>query len=141
MPAAANGFYRGAQACAIVAPEAVKIEAVNKVSGLRKFGVVARVAGEQAGRNRVLSAVMGAVRTTGRSFGRAAHQLWLEVTGLIFLVMSLSFAAAAVKDGTLKPGDTSIKAGSLNKIEVKGDNVLLGTPFTFTKENIDGFDF
>ena len=71
---------------------------MNKVSGLRKFGVVARVAGEQAGRNRVLSAVMGAVRTTGRSFGRAAHQLWLEVTGLIFLVMSLSFAAAAVKE-------------------------------------------
>jgi hypothetical protein len=71
---------------------------VNKVSGLRKFRVVARVAGEQAGRNRVLSAVMGAVRTTGRSFGRAAHQLWLEVTGLIFLVMSLSFAAAAVKE-------------------------------------------
>jgi rhamnose transport system substrate-binding protein len=51
------------------------------------------------------------------------------------------YAAAAVKDGTLKPGDTSIKAGSLNKIDVKGDNVLLGTPFTFTKDNIDGFDF
>ena len=84
--------------CVIVAPEAVKIEAVNKVSALRKLGAVARVAGEQAGRNRVLSAVMSAVRTTGRSFGRAAHQLWLEVTGLVFLVMALSFAAAAVKE-------------------------------------------
>ena len=75
---------------------------MNKVSALRKLGVVARVtgkmAGEQAGRNRTLSAVMGAVRTTVRSFGRAAHQLWLEVTGVIFLIMALSFAGATVKE-------------------------------------------
>jgi multisubunit Na+/H+ antiporter MnhB subunit len=46
----------------------------------------------------MLSAVMGAARTTGRSFGRAAHQLWLEVTGLVFLIMALSFGAAAVRE-------------------------------------------
>lgn len=91
-------FPNHSQRCVIVAPEAVKIETVNKVSALRKLGVAARVAGKQAGRNRVLNAVMGAVRTTGRSFGRAAHQLWLEVTGLVFLVMALSFAAAAFKE-------------------------------------------
>jgi ABC-type sugar transport system substrate-binding protein len=51
------------------------------------------------------------------------------------------YAASAVKDGTLKPGDTEFKAGDLGKMEVKGDNVLLGTPFTFTKDNIDNFDF
>ena len=84
--------------CVIVAPEAVKIEAVSKVSSLRKLGVVARVAGQQAGRNRTFSAVMGAVRTTARSFGRALHQLWLEVTGLFFLIMALSFAGATVKE-------------------------------------------
>ena len=27
------------------------------------------------------------------------------------------------------------------KIEVKGDNIVLGKPFIFNKENIDGFDF
>jgi len=74
--------------CVIVAPEAVKIEAVSKVSALRKLGIVARVAGQQAGRNRTLSAVKGAVRTTARSFGRALHQLWLEVTGTVFLAMA-----------------------------------------------------
>jgi hypothetical protein len=71
---------------------------VNKVSAFRKLGVVARVAGELAGRNRTLGAVMSAVRTTGRSFGRAAHQLWLEVTGVVFLIMALSFAGATVKE-------------------------------------------
>ena len=84
--------------CVIVAPQAVKIEAVSKVSTCRKLGVVARVAGQQVGRSRTLSAVMGAVRTTARSFGHALHQLWLEVTGLIFLVMALSFAGATVKE-------------------------------------------
>jgi hypothetical protein len=71
---------------------------VNKVSTLRKLGVVARVAGQQAGRSRTFSAVMSGVRTTGRSFGRAAHQLWLEVTGVIFLILALSFAGASVKE-------------------------------------------
>jgi hypothetical protein len=71
---------------------------VNKVSALRKLGLVARVAGQQAGRNRTFSAVMSGVRTTGRSFGRAAHQLWLEVTGVIFLILALSFAGATVKE-------------------------------------------
>ena len=71
---------------------------MNKVSTLRKLGVVARVAGNQAGRNRTFSAVMSGARTTARSFGRAAHQLWLEVTGTVFLAMALFGAAAAVRE-------------------------------------------
>ncbi len=59
---------------------------------------MAQVAGRRAGRNRTLNAVMSGVRTTGRSVGRAAHQLWLEVTGLIFLLMALTFAGATVKE-------------------------------------------
>jgi ribose/xylose/arabinose/galactoside ABC-type transport system permease subunit/ABC-type sugar transport system substrate-binding protein len=50
-------------------------------------------------------------------------------------------AAAALEEGTLKPGATSIEAGRLGKIEIKGDNILLGQPFVFTKDNIDEFDF
>jgi hypothetical protein len=84
--------------CAIVAPEAVKIEAVNKLSALRKLRVVARVAGNQAGRSRTLSAMMGAVRTTARSFGRAMHQLWLEVTGTVFLAMAAFGGMAGVRE-------------------------------------------
>jgi rhamnose transport system substrate-binding protein len=51
------------------------------------------------------------------------------------------FAAEAVKNGTLKPGDTSLDAGRLKSVQVLGDNVMLGIPFTFDNSNIDGFDF
>ena len=50
-------------------------------------------------------------------------------------------AAVAVTRGELKPGATTFKAGRLGRLEVKGDNVLLGQPFVFTKDNIDQFDF
>ena len=38
-------------------------------------------------------------------------------------------------------GDTQLKAGRLGSVEIQGDNILLGQPFLFTKENIDQFDF
>ena len=50
-------------------------------------------------------------------------------------------AAAALAKGELKPGATSFKANKLGELEVKGDNVLLGKPFVFTKENIEQFNF
>jgi rhamnose transport system permease protein len=49
--------------------------------------------------------------------------------------------ASALAKGTLKPGATSLPAGRLKTVEVKGDNVLLGSPFTFTTGNVDQFDF
>src|SRR6516165_1076309 len=51
------------------------------------------------------------------------------------------YAAKAVKSGQLKVGDTSMKAGRLGQIEIASDNILLGQPLTFTKANIDQFDF
>ncbi len=50
-------------------------------------------------------------------------------------------AAKQLADGTLKPGATTMKGGKLGELEIKGDNILLGKPFVFTKENIDQFDF
>jgi ABC-type sugar transport system substrate-binding protein len=50
------------------------------------------------------------------------------------------YTAQALKAGQLKPGADSFKAGRL-QVEIKGDNVLLGKPFAFNKENIDRFDF
>jgi rhamnose transport system substrate-binding protein len=50
-------------------------------------------------------------------------------------------AANALGNGTLKAGATVYKAGRLGDIEVQGDNLLLGKPFIFTKENVDQFDF
>jgi hypothetical protein len=114
MPVAAERFRWRAQVCVIVAPQAVKIEAVSKVSNARKLGVVARVATQQAKRSRVVRAAASAVSATGRAFGSVLHQLWLEVTGLVFLVMALSFAGAAGREygkyhaGQVGPGRVAV---------------------------------
>lgn len=50
-------------------------------------------------------------------------------------------AGAAVAKGELVPGAKDFTAGKLGKMEVAGDNIILGKPFVFTKENIDQFDF
>ncbi|MGA2022095.1 MAG: hypothetical protein ABSH02_16000 [Candidatus Sulfotelmatobacter sp.] len=71
---------------------------MSKVSTTRKLGVVARVATEQAKRSRTVRAATHAAATTAKAFGRVLHQLWLEVTGVIFLIMALSFAGATVKE-------------------------------------------
>jgi len=63
--------------------------------------------------------------------------LW-KVQDLGYLTVQ---AAAAVAHGTLKTGDKSLKAGKLGEMPVEGDSIVLGKPFAFTKENIDGFDF
>ncbi len=50
-------------------------------------------------------------------------------------------AAHALGTGVLAPGAKSYKAGRLGEVEIQGDNILLGKPFIFNKENIDQFDF
>jgi ABC-type sugar transport system substrate-binding protein len=60
--------------------------------------------------------------------------------------VDLGYAAVyvlrAVVDGTFKPGDTSVEAGKLGTLQVvNGSEVLLGPPFTYSKDNINDFDF
>jgi rhamnose transport system substrate-binding protein len=50
-------------------------------------------------------------------------------------------ATSALAKGDLKPGATTFKSGRLGQMDIKGDNVLLGKPFIFNKDNIDQFDF
>jgi len=50
-------------------------------------------------------------------------------------------AAVAVHKGSLKLGDKTFSGGRLQNLELQGDNLLLGSPFTFDKSNIDQFDF
>ncbi len=52
------------------------------------------------------------------------------------------YVLRAAADGTLKAGDTSVKAGKLGELKVvNGSEILLGAPFVFDKSNIAGFDF
>lgn len=63
--------------------------------------------------------------------------LW-NTTDLGYLTV---YAANALSKGELKQGDHEINAGRLGKIAVVGDEVRLGAPFIFNKENIDRFNF
>ncbi|HEY8536606.1 MAG TPA: substrate-binding domain-containing protein [Vicinamibacterales bacterium] len=63
--------------------------------------------------------------------------LW-NTTDLGYLTVH---AAHALATGRLRAGATSLEAGRLGRIAVEGDQILLGQPFVFTKENIDQFDF
>jgi hypothetical protein len=62
------------------------------ISTARKLGIAARVASRMATRSaqrsRTFSAAMNACRTTVSHFGRVLSQLWLEVTGFVFLALS-----------------------------------------------------
>jgi len=71
---------------------------VTKVSTAQKIGVVARVAGQQARRSRIVRAATSAVSTAARALGRVLHQLWLEVMGLVFLLMAASGGAAVAHE-------------------------------------------
>jgi rhamnose transport system permease protein len=50
-------------------------------------------------------------------------------------------ASYDLETGKLKPGDSSMDGGRIGKIEIQGSSILLGKPFTFTKDNIDQYDF
>jgi rhamnose transport system substrate-binding protein len=54
--------------------------------------------------------------------------------------LAIQTAAALARD-ELAPGATEFEAGKLGVMKIEGDNIILGTPFTFTRENIDDYDF
>jgi len=70
------------------------------LSTARKLSILARVAVQQAGRTRTFGALLNAGRTTAVHFGRVLGQLWLEVTGFVFLVLSGVGALAFVREWT-----------------------------------------
>jgi len=62
------------------------------------LGVVARVASQQARRNRTLGAVWSAMGATGRSMSKVLHHLWLEVIGALFLAMAAMGGVSAAHE-------------------------------------------
>ena len=67
------------------------------LSTSRKLGIAARIAGQQVKRTRTYGAILSGARTTFRHFTGVMGQLWLEVTGFVFV----AFAAVGML-GTLK---------------------------------------
>jgi rhamnose transport system permease protein len=63
--------------------------------------------------------------------------LW-NTMDLGYLTVQAAFALAQRR---LEPGANNLAAGRLGTVEIEGDNILLGQPLLFTKENIDRFDF
>jgi len=50
-------------------------------------------------------------------------------------------AAVALVKGTLKPGASTFQAGPLGTFQIQGDQIYLGQPIVFNKDNIDQYDF
>ena len=84
------------------------------LSTARKFTILGRVLAQQAGRYRAVGAVMQAARTTAASFARVLHQLWLEVTGFVFLFLAVIGGLATAREyaryqaGKIGPGRVAV---------------------------------
>ena len=87
---------------------------MTKLSSFRKLTILTRVIGQSASRNRTLSAVFKGARTTAAHFGRVLHQLWLEVTGFVFLALAFIGAGAFFREyaryqaGQTTPGRVAV---------------------------------
>ena len=57
-----------------------------------------RIAGRKTGENRFVRAIYRAGSVTLQTTGRILHVLWLEVTGMFFLVLAFVCGAAAVRE-------------------------------------------
>ena len=68
------------------------------LSTARKVGILARVVAQHAGRSRKVNALMNAGRATAAHFGRVLGQLWLEVTGFVFLGLAAIGALALARE-------------------------------------------
>jgi Na+-driven multidrug efflux pump len=89
------------------------------VSTARKIGIAARIVGEQVKRSRTYGAILNAARTTLGHFASVLHQLWLEITGFVFLAFTGVGAVGLVRQYT------SYHAG-------KGDPSRLAAAAAFT---------
>jgi len=74
----------------------------------KKIELFFRAAINTMERSRTGKAMLAGVLATSRSFGKVAHQLWLEVTGFTFLVMAAVGAMAGVREyGKYQAGHAS----------------------------------
>lgn len=63
--------------------------------------VATRVASQAARRSRLLGAAWSGIRATAVSLGRVVHRIWLEITGVFFLIFAVVGGAAAWREYSL----------------------------------------
>src|SRR3954466_6392398 len=68
------------------------------ISTGRKLGIAARIAGQQVKRTRTYGAVLTGARTTFRHFTGVIGQLWLEVTGFVFVAFAVAGLMGTVRE-------------------------------------------
>jgi rhamnose transport system permease protein len=72
------------------------------------------------------------------------HEGWVPMIAL-WNTRDLGYLAVRAADqavtGQLRPGATSMDGGRLGKIEVRGDEIILGAPLVIDKGNVDSLDF
>ena len=71
---------------------------MSNVSTARKLGIAARIASQQVKRSRTYGAVLNGARTTLSHFASVLHQLWLEITGFVFLAFAGVGLVALVRE-------------------------------------------
>ena len=87
------------------------------VSTARKLGIAARIAGQQLKRTRTYGALLSGARATLGHLGAVMNQLWLEITGFVFLAFAgvgmVAFFReyAAYHAGRATPGRVAAAAG------------------------------
>jgi hypothetical protein len=64
----------------------------------RKLGMLARFAARRAGSSRTFGAVWKGGRAIAAHWGRVLRQLWLEVTGFVFLALAALGALSVVRE-------------------------------------------
>jgi hypothetical protein len=65
---------------------------------VRKIKLIVRALAQLVERSRTGRAMLAGIRATSRSFGRVLHQLWLEVTGFMFLAIAGIGAMAGMRE-------------------------------------------
>jgi hypothetical protein len=71
---------------------------MGNISTGRKLGIAARIAGQQVKRTRTYGAVVTGARTTFRHFTGVIGQLWLEVTGFVFVAFAVAGLVGTVRE-------------------------------------------
>ena len=68
------------------------------VSTARKAGIAVRIAGQQLKRSRTYGAILSAAKASTSHVLGVLRQLWLEVTGFVFVIFAGIGAVATVRE-------------------------------------------